>query len=309
MLLKIKNIINNISYFEFLNKISSLIRQLLYSNEQGYIFLKSKDAILNFENVLKKYDYEAFKLAKDVQSFDVNSVIEYRKKDLLAVLEHHYNEQLQVWAKDVFDDLIDNILFDYSVNKNNITDSYKKIIVAVNWLANMLSFDNDSYAKLKDETINRLENLSNSYGNADFVKSKNKDTNPDVFMNIWKMLLNDSDEFIQMNLNDDSIGLSVDDIKYLEYLQKCFASINKTSILDEINLIMSAVDIAKLKNNSDIYTFIKQINSDFLSFVGKNQKISEEDKIKLVSRRISLFNDKNNSSKEYFKNLIISSNV
>ena len=46
------NVVKSICYLECVNKITSLVNELLYSADKGYIYLKSRDAIFGFEKVI-----------------------------------------------------------------------------------------------------------------------------------------------------------------------------------------------------------------------------------------------------------------
>ena len=93
----------------------------------------------------------------------------------------------------------------------------------------------------------------------------------------------------------------VNDLKFFENIK---TQIKNISVLDELLLINSALEVANLKNVAEKYQLIKALWADLAPKNKLQQEQGEEEKAKLIKRRLRLFKDKNKTSKEYFKELI-----
>lgn len=302
------NLVLSISYLEFTNKITSLINELLYSPNDGYMFLNSKDAVVGIDILLKKFNYEAQKIEKEYNFSDSNDFVKQKKNELLQIAKEHYEKEIINWADDVFDELADNILFKLANDKINAQMYYLNLCDAIEWLAKIKNFN-------KEEKNSILQNYKIKFEKAlktnisNFIPKKNPaKSDTDEFIRLWKLVLLDKDEFLEQNFDDLTLKLTNDDITFFNSIKNKIQNSIQNQIIDEIYLINSAIENCKLKKNVEIYDFIKMIQTDFNLFFEQNKKINEEDKIKLTKRRMALFLDKNKESKEYFKKLITSLN-
>lgn len=302
------NLVLSISYLEFTNKITSLINELLYSSNEGYMQLKSKDAVVGIDILLKKFNYEAQNIKKEYNFSDSDDFIKQKKNELLQIAKEHYDKEIINWADDVFDELADNILFKLQNDKMNAQKYYLNLSDAIEWLTKIKNFNKEEKDlilqnyKIKFEKALKT-NISNFIPRQNPIKS---DT--DEFMHLWNLVLLNKDEFLEQNFDDLILKLTNDDIVFFNNIKNKIQNSTQNQIIDEMYLINSAIENCKLKKNAEIYDFIKLIQADFNLFFEQNKKINEEDKIKLIKRRIALFLDKNKESKEYFKKLIISLN-
>jgi len=126
-------------------------------------------------------------------------------------------------------------------------------------------------------------------------------------MKIWNLVLENEKEFLALDFSKKIQKLNNHDIKYFENIKNTFSTYRKTAQIDELNLIQSAIKHLKLKENELIYDFIKQINNDFILKSQSEKTLLEEEKVKLIKRRMALFKDKSTTSKDYFDKLITSS--
>lgn len=302
------NLVLSISYLEFANKITSLINELLYSSNDGYMLLKSKDAVIGIDILLKKFNYEAQNIEKEYNFSDSNDFVKQKKNELLQVAKEHYNKEIINWADDVFDELADNILFKLANDKINAQKYYLNLSDAIEWLAKIKNFNKEEKDLiLQNYKIKFEKTLKTNISN--FIPKQNPTkSDSDEFIRLWKMALLNKDEFLEMNFDNLILKLSKEDVAYFKNIKNKIQNSTQNQIIDEMYLINSAIENSKLKKNQEIYNFIKIIQADFNLFFEQNKKINEEDKIKLIKRRTALFLDKNKESKEYFKKLITSSN-
>lgn len=301
------NVILSISFLEFINQISSLINEILYSNESGYTFLKSKDAVKSFSKIIAKFDFEAAKLKKNVDFSDVDKFIEMKKNDLISIAKKHYESQIPIWADEVFDNLIDNLMFELSLDKSKSASISEHILCALDWICQVKKINEKGKSailtELKKEFNQTLNKKETDYIPAQFPKSSDEGE----FVKYWNMIFSDEEKFLNTDFSASGTKLSQADSIYFQNLKNKLNSNTQINQKDELDLLSSAIDILKIKDNKEIYNFIKQINQDFNSHYEENRIIKEEDKIKLIKRRIELFRDKNKNSKEYFKKMITSS--
>jgi len=301
------NIISSVSYLEFVNKISSLINELLYSPNNGYILLKSKNAVEGYESFLKKYDSETDKLVKEYDIPNAHDFIKQKRKTLLIAIEKHFSSEAQVWIDEVFNDLIDNILFDLSIDKQNSQKYFEDILKAIDWFCEIKTLENEDKVALVDKYSSEFKKVLQA-NNLDYIPKANpQKSDSEEFVRLWNMILDDEEEFLKNDFEKSFQKLSQKDYSYFLNLKAKLLTDKRIAIIDEIFLIKTSLEILNLKNSNEVYDFICQLNSDFELSFKQNKTISEEEKIKLIKRRISLFKDKNLKSKEYFKKLITSS--
>ena len=303
-----KNIIASISYLEFVNNITALINKLLYSPEEGYINYTSKDAIISFKNIVKKFDNEVLKLSRDLNYSDIETLIKSKKKDLILAIQKHYDNELFVWADEVFDNLVDNCLFEVSINKQKANEYYNQLACAVGWLCDIKNSSKEEYCAILKEYTKRFNSVLKTNDN-DYVSNQipNK-TDFSEFVRIWNMILDDCNAFIEIDFIELSTKFVREDLTYFENIKNKLSTYKKINIIDELTLISTAIENMQLKKDEDIYNFIKQIDYDFIGFIEQNKKITENDKVVLINRRSQIFSDKNKSAKNYFKKLLTSLN-
>lgn len=303
---KENNILKSISYLEFVNKITSIMNDILYSPQNGYIYKNSKDAVLYFEDAIKKFDSEALKVSKTFDCAQVEQVIKSKKYILISEMKNHYDKQVLIWADEVFDELVDNCLFELSLNKNDYCRLFEQIKNALNWISDVRSFSvQEKEALLSNLEVkfnNVLKNDDYDYLSHNFVSSSNKDD----FCYLWNLVLVDSDNFIKMDFSKYETKLTIEDMKYFENIKFKLQNYKKTSVLDEFRLISTALELSSITQNSFKYDFIKQINSDFLTHLEQAKTLSEDVKVKLIKRRLELFLDTNMKINNYYKKLITS---
>ena len=297
------NIVKSIIFLEFVNNISSLINNLLYSQQDGYLTWSAKDSVLNFNNIIKKFDSEVLKLTKNINYSDVEIVVKSKKAHLINEIKKHYENQLFVWADEIFDNLVENALFDLSVDKTKSQEIYNRLIGAVEWLVEIKKSSKETYDALLNQISLKFNSALNST-DYDFIpKETIKKSDSKEFCKLWNMILQDSDKFISEDMSQYFAKLTMRDIKYFENIQYKLQNHKRTVALDEISMIASALEIAKISNFDLMYQFIEQINFDFINLAEQNKIITEEEKVCAIKRRLELFIDKNNKSKAYFKKL------
>lgn len=298
------NVVKSISYLEFVNKLTAFVNNLLYSPDSGYLYWSSKEAVLNFEDIIKRFDLEASKLAKNIDVSDIDSVINSKKHLLILAMQKHYEKQVMVWADEVFDELVDNCLFELSLNKEKSQELYKSIISSVNWLCDVKNLDKDDYQALLNNLTSRFDKVLKTQEDEYIPKNVVKKSDKKEFCKLWNLALENSDEFLNEDFNQYSNKLSIEDIKYFENLKFKLQNYKKTTTLDELALISSTIDTFEISRDEDKYDFIYDIKNDFIDFLEQNKTLDENEKVTLLKRRAQLFSAKN--KKEYFKKLITS---
>ncbi len=305
--------INSISNLEFINNLDDIFYNLLYSSQNGYINLHSKSAVNDFENYIEKFDWEVSKISDKINSSNIAQIINSKKKEFIAELEKHYEEEVQIWAQEVFDNFIQNILFSAGLNKTNtkyIDMLYERILSAINWLGDFRKFENEDKNILL-EKINQEFNDSLRASFSDFMpKQRPNKTNPATFLKALKIYRENFEEFLLIDFQNNFHDISQEDLAYLNILKSKAMSSEKNIKDDEIDLINCALLMLNLKSDNLKYRFIKELLKDFDNFTMQNKKITEDDKISLTKRRLELFKDSLSSKQEYryFKKKLISLN-
>ena len=121
--MEIKSIIASISCLEFVNKINSLFNDLLYSSNDGYMYTKARQAIDSKDKILELFSFEADKIIKQTGFCDDNNIVAKKKKELVEIIDKHYCSQIPIWAQEVFQELVDNYLFQLSLNKTKFQET------------------------------------------------------------------------------------------------------------------------------------------------------------------------------------------
>ncbi len=302
-----KNALNSVACVEFVNKIDSLANELLFS-QNGFIYLKSKNAFISRQFFIDKFLYEANKLKNELNFSDSNNYIATVKKRFEVILNKHCSSQFYIWAYDVFDEFVENSLFSLSLNKKNVDFIRLKLSNALDWFASVVKLNDDKKTIIKKQIENKLSSTLNSSDMDYYPKQIEDITNPNDFIKIWELICDDISNVANIDLLSDEFKLSQDDVKYFQNFQNKLNGHKRTSLCDEIMLINTAIEYLKIADNADKYEFIKSLNNDFINHLEANKILNEEDKIKLVKRRISLFSDKKSDTSNYYKKLISSLN-
>lgn len=299
------NIVVSTSYLELINNIDSLIYELLFDENSGYTNLNSKDAVLSASKILDKFDWEVTKLTKENNFTSLKDVIKEKRNELISFIKNYYDKELENWSSEVFEKLLDNLLFSVCINKNNpekIKEISYKAYCAINWQAEIQYFSKDKKEKLIANFNSKLEKAYLSK-DEDFIPKINPEKT-DI-----NLFLKTRDDFIKKDLSEIEIknqNLTKEDASYFLRLINDFKSYKKFEARDEILLVNSAISIMKLKTNEEKYDFIKEVDGDITVFLAKNKRIDEKDKIELIKRRIKLFEESfgKNTTNSYFKKLL-----
>lgn len=305
----IKNLVASISYLEFINNITSLFNKLLYNNQDGYLYTKSKKAIVGACDVVRKFNYEAQKILSSFSYSDDNEFISKKRNELIFKIQQHYNSELLNWADDIFDEFIDNLFLDLSLNKDKSQNLYNSMISAINWIADIKNFDKIQYLSIVDKLNCKFNSVLQKNDSDYLPDTATAKTKCSDFLSFWYLILDDTDKFLEIDFSQEFDKLNQEDIYYFKSAQNNLVGAKRVCFIDELFLIKTALDEISVKNDVDKYNFIKQINADFNIYSQQNKQINEDDKVKLAKRRIAIFKDSNSKEKNYFKKLLTSSSV
>ena len=101
-------------------------------------------------------------------------------------------------------------------------------------------------------------------------------------------------------LKDDAFIIIMNYIKsYFNSLKIKSSSSEKNIKDDEIDLINCAISLLNIKTDNNKYEFIKLLLRDFDNFYRTNKKITEDNKILLVKRRMELYKDNSDKKQDY----------
>jgi len=289
--MEIQKLIKSAGFMEFINKLDNLINNLLYSQDEGFVKLTSKDALDNAQNLIDKFNYESDKLSKEYSYPNVDEIIKNKRFELTAIIRQHTKKQALIWAQDVFEESVENLLFKASINADNKEETlkiYQDIKTTVLWISEIFEYNDKEKENLLSGVMKKLNNALNS-SDSDFISLSNPDrTNYSVFLKLFNLILSDNDAFLSTNLQNYKEDLSQEDLNYFQKIQNS-AKQNKTKILDELNLINYALNKLKSNKEEDKYNFIIQVR-DSLSDVKDD---SDENIAKLIKNRLLLFENKN----------------
>ena len=155
----INTIIKSTEYLEFINSVDFLYWELLYSKNNGFISLTSKDAINQAKNVLISFDSETDKIAKKVNFEDKNEIIQNKRQDLISKINEHCYDQSLIWANEVYNDAIKNILLSVSIDKKNVNECYQKGLSAINWVCSVKKSNEKIWSKIFCPTNLKIYNI------------------------------------------------------------------------------------------------------------------------------------------------------
>ena len=294
----LKDLIESTNYIETFNRFDNLINELIYSQNTGFINLRSKEALDGAKTVLEKFDFEADKITKENGSLNIDSIVSEKRNELIKIIEKHYIKEAKNWAYDAFNNMIDNCILQASIYNDDsefIDKIYKKGICAISWISDICAFDENDKNK-------EIKKLDNDFNNA--IKAKDNDfidkTNPsksdyELFLKLRSYIASDTDSFLALDFDNFKLKLSVSDINYFQK-QKNLININKTKAVDEILLVDCAIEKLNIKSNEEKYKFIQEIKDEFQNLKEDNL----ENKIEIIKRRMQLFQNET----EYFKKLL-----
>ena len=276
----------------------------MFSPQEGYCYLKAKDVIFQFSNFVSKFEFEADKILNNYNFSSKDEIVTDIKKDYLEILKKHYNKQIPIWSQEVFDEFIDNIFFELSINKIKADEIYNQMLAAIDWLCRIQKLDIEKFIQISNKYKMEFDRILKTK-DVDYLNdNQTRESDKTEFIKIWNLIFDDLKEFLEFDFSRVQGKLSLKDVGYFENIKSKLNSYKKTSILDELLMISSAVDEMNFKESEKIYDFIQQVNDDFVSFAQQNKILNEQNKTALIKRRIELFNDKNLKSKSYFKKLI-----
>ncbi len=304
----INTIIKSTEYLEFINSVDFLYWELLYSKNNGFISLTSKDAINQAKNVLISFDSETDKIAKKVNFEDKNEIIQNKRQDLISKINEHCYDQSLIWANEVYNDAIKNILLSVSIDKKNVNECYQKGLSAINWVCSVKKSNEKTKNILIDEFKKDIEHSINSSPDDYIPKTSVKDSDLNVFFKLFDLILDNEKPLCEKDILKNSSKLNKEDLAYFVNIIREFQIYKKTSLKDEISLINAAFEVMKLKDNKEKYDFIKDIKNDFYEFEHNNKKIEVQDKIDLTKRRINMFSSNPKKALNYYKKVLTSSN-
>lgn len=309
-----KNLIFSTSYLEFINNIDNLVSNLLYSQQGGYTTLASKDAVVSASQIVEKFNREAQKLKKDADFENSDEIIAEKRKDLIKQIKKHYEEQSLVWADEVYQNMLDNCYLQASIHKNDkeMTDKiYARILSGASWISNIHGLSNDEMSELIRKNTIEFQHAM-SLEDSDYIpNSESQKTDPSFFLKVRNLILEDSETFLTLDFANYQDKLSQCDINFLNRLRKDLQTCKINCVKDDILLVNTALDVLKIKEDTEKCEFIRQIDNDFSEITASGDKIDEERKITLVKRRMELFKNslqknRNFSVCEYFKSRITS---
>ena len=304
------NLVVSIYYLEFINNLDKLLWELLYSND-GYINLTSKQAILEADKVIERFDFEANKLRKEVDFEKADLIIEEKRDELTKIVKDHYKKQAVIWANDIYENMLDNCLLNvtlYKTNPDMVDKIYNRTLSAAGWISEINKFSNEDKQTLIDVLNKEFKNALNSK-DVDYLPNlKAEKSDPKLFVELRELILTDENKFISTDFNRFNTELIEDDIKYLNKIKNDLNTFKKVAIKDDVFLVNSAITLLKLKTFEDKYKFIKEVDGDITLFLFKNKAITEKDKVEIIKRRMQLFKDYKNPEEIslYYKNLISS---
>jgi len=304
------NIVISTCYLEFINNLDNLLWELLYS-QSGYMNLKSKEAVIEANKILERFDFEANKLKKDVDFEKADEIIEEKREEFIEIVKNHYQKQAVIWANDIYENLLDNCLLNVTLHKNNpdmVDKIYNRALSGVSWISEVNKFSAEDKKILSDILNKEFKNALNSK-DSDFVPLlKAEKSDPKLFVELRELVLKDENKFVSADFEKFSSNLAQDDILFLNKIKNDLKTFKRTSAKDDILMINSAINLLKLRNFEDKYKFIKEVDGDINIFLSKNKSIDEKDKIEIIKRRLQLFKDYKNPEEvsSYYKNLIIS---
>lgn len=304
-----EKLINSINYVEYSNKIEKILFEFLYSTQNGYTNLKSKNAIENVQKYLEKFDLELDKLNNQYQIKNNDKLAFNIRKDYIRELKKHYEKSVEEWLDVTFEEKIENILFKVSLNKNNLTiidSSYNKLLCLIGWYSKAKEYNLDEEKMLISKINKKFKNaLRENFKNL-LPKQNPQNSNENVYFKLRHVLRNSKDDFLKLDVNDFVEELTKEDLSYFNIAKQLVLNNDIGRLYDEIDLIDASFEIAQIKDEKEKYNFLKQIKNDFKNFKNENKTLKEEDKVQIIKRRIAILKEGKSSKNncKYFKTIL-----
>ncbi len=293
-----QNIINSVGFIEVINKIDNVINELLYSENSGFINLTSKDALDNSQKVLEKFNFEADKILKESSFSNLNEIINEKREEFLYQIQKHCTKEVQTWVDEVFNNMVDNCLLNISINLDNkelLEKNQNRIFSAIDWISKIKNYSRDEKNKLISSLNGKLKKALNSK-DIDFVEKDNPyNSDYKLYFELRNLITTNTKKFLELDFNDFKLKLSAKDILYFQKIQSRLNS-NKTSVLDEINLVDYAIKSLNLADENKKYELINNIQDDFNLIKDNNY----QEMIEKVKNRIEKFKNE----QDYYKKLL-----
>lgn len=300
-----KQIIESIRHLEFINNLDNSINKLLYSADFGYINFTSKEALLNFEKYISKFDSECEKISSNTRTPNKDKIIEIKKKEYLTQIKKHFETQTLNWAQEIYQNRIENCLFQAAINKTNqakLDEIYSNALCAISWIVEVNFLDEANKKTLIDNFNLEFEFALKSNDSNLLAEPNPKTSSFKRFMELFNLIQKDSGEFLNHNLDFENSFLTKEDLASFKQKQADLLTFKKTNVLDEISLINFALENLNLKKDEQKYQFIKEVENDFNLFISNNKKLDETNKIEIIKRRMNLFYKKD--KQDYYKKVL-----
>ena len=301
----------NINYIEKINEIDNLIFEFLYS-QNGFTKLEGKIAIEKINEYIQKFNFKFEKILKNIpQDFQEN--FKNKKEEFYQLLKLHYKQELIKYAQDVYENFIKNSIIQVWIYKNNskkLNEIFNNGLKIISWFCEIK----------KENKANLIENFKKEFNKAlisnekDLIEVQTIKTDENFFLEIRNKILNKTQEFLELNLDEFYQKLNKKDLYFFKKIQQKLKTSFSNSIKDEIILLNSCLEILNLKTNFDKYNFLISAQNDFEVYYSLNKKINEDDKINLLKRRMKIFEkdnkepSKNQNAKKYFTKLLTALN-
>jgi translation elongation factor EF-G len=301
------NLIKDVLNIEFLNKIDNIIFELLYSANSGYITLNSKKAVENGQKYIEKLEKEIEKISQKYDIKNLKNIITQKQNEYIVQIKKHWQEELNIWIDEEFEKLISNIVFYGELNKNNakLRENYYLFgINSIKWYCSTMNLEDSKCKNLIENFIIRFND--NKKIQSDETNSPLEiKTDYKTFISIWSALIDNKNTFADYDLNSYANKLAPNDIVYFKEIQKELLSENKYDVLCEKNMIYFALNKIESNNDREKYDFIKNTEHK-LNSLKKKKDYSEEEKLKIIRKNISLFKSLKNEryKKEFFESII-----
>ena len=186
-------------------------------------------------------------------------------------------------TKEIYSGQLINIIFSAFDKENKKVDMMLSVV------------NNEDKNKIISKIYSDFSKALNSK-DSDYLNKKSPEKSDcKLFLQLRNLLKDDIEKFKTDDLEEYKYRLSSQDINYLQKLKLDIVK-NKTAVLDEMNLIDTAIKCLNIKNDVDKYNFIVQINDD-KKLIEKND---EQSLMNIVKRRISLFKNSNH----YYEKLL-----
>lgn len=294
------DILKSAQYYNFVDKINSLSNELLYG-KSGYLLLKSFEAIKNKDVFVQKFNFEANKIKNEYNYSDSLNYVDFKKKSFISSLEKHFQDELYVWIDEIYENLCENYLLELSINKTLAQEIFSILSDILNWYCSIKNIDDSKINDIKKQLNLKFQSALKSQ-DIDYLNSLEQvQTKPKVFIDLWKKILNSPDEFVDLNLNQFLDDLSKNDINFFNSIKQKLFSFKREVVLDEINLIEFMLSEFKIDSFDEKYQIIQSIYRDFSVKQIENKTLSEEDKIKIIKRRLEIAFDRKNKTSNFYK--------